>query len=80
MEYDLLRYFENNIIALSGTKGAIVDLAHLPEMLGDQMEERIMKYLAYRKSGIALFDSSQEGDVINQVFNGFNDMIEPGAL
>lgn len=44
------------------------------------MEERIMKYLAYRKSGIALFDSSQEGDVINQVFNGFNDMIEPGAL
>lgn len=79
-EYDLLRYFESNIIALSGTKGAIVDLAHLPEMLGDQMEERIMKYLAYRKSGIALFDSSQEGDVINQVFNGFNDMIEPGAL
>ena len=79
-EYDLLRYFEQNIIALSGTKGAIVDLAHLPEMLGDKMEERIMKYLAYRKSGIALFDSSQEGDVINQVFNGFNDMVEPGAL
>lgn len=79
-EYDLLQYSKNNIIALSGTKGAIVDLAHLPENLGDKMEERLMKYLAYRKSGIALFDSSQEGDVVNQVFNGFNDMIEPGAL
>lgn len=80
MDLDLLLYFKNNIIALSGTKGAIVDLAHLPEMLGDKMEERLMKYLAYRKSGIALFDSSQEGDVINTTFNGFNDMVEPGAL
>jgi len=79
-EYDLMHFFKDNLIALSGTKGAIVDLAHLPEMLGDQMEERIMKYLAYRKSGIALFDSSQEGDVINTTFNGYNDMIEPGAL
>lgn len=79
-DYDLLMFFKNNIIALSGTKGAIVDLAHLPEMLGDSTAERLMKYLAYRKAGIAVFDSSQEGEVINQVFNGFDDTVSYNSL
>jgi len=51
-------YYKNNIIALSGTKGANVDIAHLPEKLGSNFEERLMKYLAYRKTGLSLFDSS----------------------
>lgn len=79
-DYDLLMFFKNNIIALSGTKGAIVDLAHLPEMLGDNTAERLMKYIAYRKAGVAIFDSSQEGEVINQVFNGFDDTVSYNSL
>lgn len=75
-EYDLLRYQANNLSALSGTSGGIVDVASLPEFLGDDLEERIMKYQAYRKIGLALIDSSQEGSTTtppNQIYNGFDD-------
>ena len=80
-DYDLMMYFKNNIIALSGTKGAIVDMASLPEKLGDTFEERLMKYIAYRKTGLALIDTSQEGlTQINTIYNGFNDTVDPGSL
>jgi hypothetical protein len=39
-----LLYKKDNLIALSGTSGAIVDVAQLPEMLGSTMSERLKKY------------------------------------
>jgi len=42
--YDLLLYQKDNMIALAGTTGGIVDVAALPAFLGDDLEERIMKY------------------------------------
>jgi hypothetical protein len=33
----------------------------LPAFLGDTMPERIMKWLAYKKMGVGLMDTSQEG-------------------
>lgn len=79
-EYDLLMYFKSNILALSGTKGAIVDIATLPEELGDTFEERLMKFIAYRKTGVSLINSAQEGQAPNQIYSGFNDTVDPGAL
>lgn len=35
-----------------------------------------MKWKAYKKSGIALYDSSQEGDMMNTAFNGYDDTIK----
>lgn len=35
-----------------------------------------MKFKAYKKSGLALYDSSQEGEVINTSFAGFDDSIK----
>ena len=72
--YDMLLYQKDNLIALSGTSGGIVDVASLPEFLGDTLEERLMKYQAYRKVGLAVIDSSQEGQQnINTIYNGFDD-------
>lgn len=72
--YDMLLYKKDNLIALSGTNGAIVDVAALPEFLGDSLEERLIKYQAYRKVGLAIVDTSQEGQQqINTIYNGFND-------
>jgi len=72
--YDMLLYKKDNLIALSGTSGAIVDVASLPEFLGDDLEERLVKYQAYRKVGLAIVDTSQEGQQqINTIYNGFND-------
>jgi hypothetical protein len=56
--YDLLLFYKDNTIALSGPRGAHVDLSFLPTVLGDDVEERLAKYLAYRKSGLSIFDSS----------------------
>jgi hypothetical protein len=59
--YDLLIYKKDNLVALSGTAGAIVDVAQLPEMLGNKLEDRLLKYQALRKIGLAVIDTSQEG-------------------
>jgi hypothetical protein len=56
--YDLNLYKMDNAIALSGTKGAIIDMAQLPDSLGDTPEERIMKFTGYRKVGISLINSA----------------------
>ena len=80
MKFDLLYYFKDNIIALSGTKGAHVDLAHLPTVLGDTMEERLQKYQAYRKTGLSLYDSSQEGEMFNTTFNGYDDSVNVNTI
>lgn len=79
-EYDLLMYFKSNILALSGTKGAIVDVATLPEILGSNFEERLLKFIAYRKTGLSIIDSSQEGQSPNQIYGGFDDTVNPGSL
>ena len=72
--YDLLLYKKDNIVALSGTSGAIVDVAQLPELLGGKMTERLKKYQALRKIGLAVIDTSQEGSMQqNTFYGGFDD-------
>ena len=50
------------------------------------MPERIMKWLAYKKQGIGLIDTSQEGQLntgqapINTMFNGFDDTVKAQAV
>jgi hypothetical protein len=67
-------YKKDNIAALAGTAGAIVDIAQLPEMLGEDMTERLMKYQALRKIGLAVIDTSQEGSMQqNTFYGGFDD-------
>ena len=45
------------------------------------MPERAQKWLAYKKQGIAWYDSSQEGtQLINTTFNGFDDTIKAQAI
>lgn len=78
---DLLLYYRDNLIATSGTVGDWIDLAHVPYVLGVDLPERIEKWLAYKKNGLALFDSSQEGaNIINTTFNGFDDTVKADAI
>ena len=79
--YDLLTYYRDNLIATSGTIGDWVDAASLPEFLGVEMPERIQKWIAYKKNGVAWYDSSQEGaQLINTTFNGYDDTIKSQAI
>ena len=58
----------------------------IPTFLGDNLPERIMKWLAYKKQGIGLIDTSQEGQVntgqapLNTMFNGFDDTVKGQAV
>lgn len=80
-KYDLLQYYRDNLIATSGTIGDWVDAASLPSFLGVEMPERIQKWIAYKKNGVAWYDSSQEGaQLINTTFNGYDDTIKAQAI
>ena len=79
--YDLLTYYRDNLIATSGTIGDWLDLASIPDFLGVEMPEKIQKWIAYKKNGLALYDSSQEGaQLINTTFAGYDDTIKAQAI
>ena len=80
---DILYFYRDNIIAESGTTGDWIDIAHLPTFLGPTEVERLIKFKAYKKQGLALFDSSQEGmdrAQMNTTFGGYDDTIKLQAI
>ena len=84
--YDLLHFYRDNLIAQSGSVGDFINLPTLPTILGDDLSERLMKWKAYKKQGMALIDTSQEGQLgtgqapLNTMFNGFDDTVKVQAI
>ena len=79
--YDLLSFYKDNLIASSGTVGDWVDLAFVPQVLGVELPERLQRWLAYKKQGLGLIDSSQEGaQMMNTIFNGYDDTIKAQSI
>lgn len=79
--YDLLLYYRDNLIATSGTTGDWIDVSHLPQFLGNDLPERLQKWTAYKKNGLALYNSAQEGaQMINTTFNGFDDTVKAPSI
>lgn len=79
--YDLSIYYRDSLLASAGTIGDWVDVNHLPEFLGNELPERLQKWIAYKKQGLGLFDSSQEGaQLLNTTFNGFDDTIKAQVI
>lgn len=85
-KYDITTFYRDKLLANSGSVGDWVNMPTIPTFLGDKMEERIMKWLAYKKEGIGLIDTSQEGQLntgqapLNTAFNGFDDTIKAQAI
>lgn len=81
-KYDLLTFFRDNVIANSGTAGDWVDFSMLPMALGDDLTERLQKFIAYKKTGIAPIDTSQEGRAFNNntSFAGFDDSLRADTI
>ena len=58
-----------------------MDLAYVPQVLGVELPERLQKWLAYKKQGLGLIDSSQEGaQMMNTIFNGYDDTIKAQSI
>jgi hypothetical protein len=74
------------LLANSGSVGDWINMPTLPAFLGDTLPERIMKWIAYKKEGIGLIDTSQEGQLgtgqapMNTLFGGFDDTIKVQAI
>ena len=85
-KYDLCIFYRDKLIANSGSVGDWINMPTIPTFLGDNLPERIMKWLAYKKQGIGLIDTSQEGQLntgqapLNQLFGGFDDTIKGQAV
>lgn len=79
-KYDLINFLRDNVISEAGSVGDWIDLAHLPTILGQDLSERLMKFKAYGKAGMKVYDSSQEGDMINTAFNGFDDTLKLNTI
>lgn len=85
-KYDLLHYYRDTVIANSGVKGSIIDFSLIPTQLGVQWPERIQKWLAYKKGGLEIIDTTQEGrndngnSPLNTIFNGFDDTVPAQAI
>jgi len=76
-KFDVLNFYRDNVIAESGSVGDWIDIAYLPKILGSDLTERLMKWKAYKKQGLAIIDSSQEGlPPMNTTFGGYDDTIK----
>ena len=84
--YDMLIFYRDNLIANSGTSGDWIDESLIPTNLGVNWPERLKKWLAYQKPGLALIDTSQEGRLatgqqpLNTTFTGFDDTVKAQAI
>ena len=80
-KYNVLFFHRDNMIANSGVKGSHVDVANLPQWLGNSPQERLQKAIGYKKQGTNLLDSSQESaGTANTIFAGFDETLSGQAL
>ncbi len=80
--YDILFFFRDSLVANSGTTGDWCDVSKLPAFLGADSAERLVKWIAYKKSGVALIDSAQEGrgGDMNTIYAGYDDTLKAAAI
>lgn len=80
-KYNIVHYLRDNIMGNSGTIGDYVDLAKLPRCLGSDWAERLEMLQAYKKQGLYLYDSAQDGmPMVNTAFNGYDDTIKSHTI
>ena len=85
-KYDLLIYYRDILIANSGVKGQVMDFSLIPANLGVNWPERIKKWMAYRKTGTMMIDTTQEGrneqgaGQFNTMFSGYDDTLPAQAI
>lgn len=85
-KYNLLHFYRDNLIANSGTVGDWIDVSIIPSQLGVDMPERLKKWQALKKQGMALLNTAEEGRLatgqaqLNTIFNGYDDTVKAQAV
>lgn len=81
-KYDVITYIRDTVLSNSGTDGDWIDVSLLPNFLGSNMTEKLMKWQAYGKAGMKLIDTAQEGRTFNNntTFSGFTDSVKATTM
>lgn len=85
-KFNILHFYRDNVIANSGTAGSYIDISMIPKYLGVDEASRVAKYLAYKKQGAALLDTTQDGRLaagqapLNTIFNGYDETVKAQAI
>ena len=75
-KYDVICFMRDSVIAQSGAIGSWLDVSQLPQFLGEDMVERLQKWIGYNKTGLKLIDSSQDGNAANTVYQSYNETVQ----
>jgi hypothetical protein len=77
--YNVLHYHKENLIAISGVKGMVMDASQIPDFGLGEFKENLKMWMYYKKLGTAWIDRSQEGvDKSFNQFNNYDDSLGPG--
>lgn len=77
--YNVLHYHKENLIAISGVKGMVMDASQIPDFGSGNFKENLKMWLYYKKLGTAWIDRSQEGvDKSYNQFGTYDDTLGPG--
>jgi len=77
--YDILHYHKENLIAISGVRGMVMDASQIPDFGMGSFKENLKMWMYYKKLGVAWIDRAQEG--VDKTFNQFStydDTLGPG--
>jgi len=78
--YDIIMFFRNNTVAVSGVSGSRVNVAAIPKALGNKFMDRLTKWLTLRKQGVELVDPTEEGAQLFQHYGDFNAAIRGDTI
>ena len=77
--YDILHYHKENLIAISGVKGMVMDSSQIPDFKQGSFEANIKMWMYYKKLGTAWINRAQEGaDTTYNQFGTYDDTMGPG--
>ena len=75
-KYDILFYHYENLVATSGTKGTRVVLENIPKEFGNDLFERMAKYMYYKKHGLEVISLAQDGMKDFAHYGDFNNSLD----
>jgi hypothetical protein len=76
--YDILHFHRENLLALSGVRGSIMDVSQLPDFGTGNLADNLKLYLYYKKLGVALINSAREGAGAYNQFGSYDDTLGQG--
>jgi hypothetical protein len=78
--YDILHYHKENLVALSGVRGNVMDLSQIPDFKTGSFAGNLKMFMYYKKMGTMFVDKSKEGaDKSFNQFPTYDETLGPGA-